>query len=87
MKVRFLNRIYTVVFTEHAIEQMRLRGISNEDVIRIIESGTSKPKEMKGKYWVYKSLGGRKDNLICISISIEPPNLIVITTLVNWSPK
>ncbi len=87
MKARFLERSYTVVFTEHAIEQMRLRGISEEDVIRVVEEGTPKAKKIKGKYWVYLSLSQRKDNLICVSLSVEPPNLIVITTLVNWSPK
>ena len=33
------------------------------------------------------TLPNRKDNLICVSVALEPPNLIVITTLVNWSPK
>ena len=76
-----------MVFTVHAIEQMRLRGISEEEVIQVIENGVSKSKNTKGKYWVYMTVPDRKDNLICVSVSLEPPNLIVITTLVNWSPK
>ena len=87
MKVRFINRSYEVVFTAHALEQMRLRSISEVDVLRVIEKGEPKPKDSKGKYWVYMGIPSRSDNLICVSVSLEPPNLIVITTLVNWSPK
>lgn len=87
MKVRFINRSYEAVFTDHALEQMRLRGVSEVDVLRVIEEGVPKPKDSKGKYWVYMGFPARNDNLICVSVSLEPPNLIVITTLVNWSPK
>lgn len=87
MKVRFDRHTYTLVFTEHAIERMKLRDVSMGEVVKVIEKGIAKPKDEKGKYWVYKALAGRKDNLICVSISIERPSLIVITTLVNWSPK
>ncbi len=87
MKVRFQTRHYSLVLTDHAREQMELRGISQEEVVYVIENGKVKPKESKGRYWVFLSLKARNDNLICASISLESPNLIVITTLVNWSPK
>ncbi|MBI4405433.1 MAG: DUF4258 domain-containing protein [Deltaproteobacteria bacterium] len=87
MKVRFNNRSYEVVFTEHAREQMLLRGLSEEDVLHVIQNGKQKAKPTKGKYWVFMHFPSRKDNLVCVAISIEPPNVIVITTLVNWSPK
>ena len=87
VKARFGNRSYEVVFTDHALEQMQLRGVSEKDVVLVIEKGTSKPKNVKGKFWVYMALSSRKDNLVCVSLSIEPPNLIVITALVNWRPE
>ena len=87
VKARFGNRSYEVVFTDHAPEQIRLRRLSEKDVVLVIENGTPKPKNVKDKFWVYMALTSRKDNLISVSISIEPPNLIVITTLVNWRPK
>ena len=88
MKARFGNRSYEVVFTDHAVEQMRLRRLSEKDVVLVIENGTSKPKNMKGKFWVYMALTSRKDNLVCVSISIEPPNLMAaVYTLVNWRPE
>ena len=87
MKARFQGQFYDVVFTNHALEQMQLRGIASEEVIRVIEHGDVKQKKTKGKYWVFSNIKNRTDNFVCISISLEPPHLIVITTLVNWSPK
>ena len=87
MRVNFKKKSYTVVFTVHALEQMQLRGISEAEVIYVIERGTAKAKSTKGKFWVYLEVAARNDNLICVSLSIEPPTLIIITTLVNWRPE
>jgi hypothetical protein len=87
MKAHFQGSSYEVVFTEHAKLQMSLRSLTEEDVLRIIETGHVKAKATKDKFWVYKGLPGRKDNLISVSISIEAPHLIVITTMVNWRPQ
>jgi hypothetical protein len=87
MKARFNSRSYEVKFTGHAYEQMHLRGLSEDDVLHVIQNGIHKQKSVKGKYWVFMRFPSRKDNLVCVAISIESPNLIVITTLVNWSPK
>ena len=86
MKIVFQGRSYKLVITDHAQLQMKLRGISEAEVFSVIETGESKQKAVPGKYWVYKELKGRKDNLIAVSISLEKPHLIVITTLVNWRP-
>jgi hypothetical protein len=51
-----------------------------------ISTGEAKPKLTAGKFWVFKDLPGRKDNVISVSIAIEKPHLIVITTMVNWRP-
>jgi hypothetical protein len=63
------------------------RRVNEHEVIEIIEQGKSKSKGIAQKYWVYKRVANRGDNNICLSISIEVPHLIVITTLVNWSPE
>ncbi len=76
-----------MVYTNHALEQMKLRNISEIDVYRELRDGIKKKKNQTEKYWVYTHLSGRDDNLICISISLEATNIIVITTLINWSPK
>ena len=64
-----------------------MRGIDEFALQEIIETGVVKPKARKNKFWVFKEMEGRKDNLICASISVETSNLIVITTLINWRPK
>ena len=86
MNARFLNKSYRLIFTEHALIQMSLRDLDQEAIKNVIETGKRKSKEKKRKYWVFKELKGRADNLISVSISIESPNLIVITTMVNWRP-
>lgn len=87
MQVVFKNKKYKAIFTDHAIIQMDLRNLSELNVLEVIEYGEVKHKEVENKYWVFKSLKGRKDNFISVSIAVETPNLIVITTMINWRPK
>jgi hypothetical protein len=87
MKASFQQSSYDVVFTDHAVLQMELRGLTEADVLEVIEKGEIKPKGSKNKFWVYKNLTGRKDNLISVSVSIEAPHLIVITAMINWRPQ
>ncbi len=87
MKTRFQGSPYEVVFTEHAKLQMALRGLTESDVLEVITTGRVKPKATPGKFWVYKELLGRKDNLISVSVAIEKPHLIVITTMIKWRPE
>ena len=87
MKTTFQGSSYEVIFTEHAKLQMELRGLTELEVLDVIGTGEVKPKSVQGKFWVFKSLTGRKDNLISVSIAIEKPHLIVITTMVNWRPQ
>ena len=87
MKVLFQKASYEIVFTDHARLQMSLRDLTEEDVLNVIETGEVRAKDSERKFWVYKELKGRGDNLISVSISIENPKLIVITTMVNWRPQ
>lgn len=66
---------------------MDTRDIKESTLIEIIESGKVKQKGGKKKFWVYKSFPKRNNNSICASVTIEAPNLIVITTLINWRPN
>ena len=87
MDVLFHGKNYRLVFTEHARIQMDLRGLSDSTVKSVIETGIVRPKDKKKKFWVFKKLKDRPDNLISISISVESPNIIVITAMVNWRPE
>lgn len=86
MKIEFEGSLYQLVITDHAKVRMQLRSISEDDVVRVLTTGKKIRKESEFKYWVYKKLPGRKDNNICLSISIENPFLIVITALIKWRP-
>ena len=85
-KIRFRRRMYSLVITAHAKARMEMRGISEFELQEVIEAGVIRPKAkaLKNKLWAFKEIKGRKDNLICASISTEYPNLVVITVLVNW---
>lgn len=87
MRVSFRGKTYEVVFTEHAKTQMALRSLEEAVVLDVISTGEVKNKPEKNKFWVFKRVPGRTDNLVSVSISIESPRLIVITTMINWSPK
>ena len=86
-EIKFKNKKYKLIITKHAVERMQERDISRSIVEEVIETGNSLKKSKKDKWWVFKKVKGRKDNDICLSISIEEPNLIVITTLINWRPE
>jgi len=64
---------------------MKMRAVSNEEIIELIQTGTVKQKEMSHKFWVYKHFENREDNLITVSLAVEGESLVVITVLVNWS--
>lgn len=86
-KVRFRGKTYHLVITQHARNRMAVRGISEKILIETIKVGkTKKKRPNEEKYWVYKHFPDREDNFICASLAIEPPTLIVITTLINWRP-
>lgn len=87
MKATFQKKSYDVVFTDHAKLQMSLRNLTEADVIGVVEKGEAKAKQSPGKFWVFRELLGRTDNLISVSISLEAVHLIVITAMVNWRPK
>jgi hypothetical protein len=87
MKITFRGEQYKVIFSEHAKIQMELRDLSEDMIVEVIETGTVKEKDVKNKFWVYKPIKGRKDNLISVALAIESPHLIIVTAMVNWRPK
>ncbi len=87
LEVVFRRKKYKLVITQHAIERMAQRNVPRSLVKEIIETGKAKAKTKPGKWWVFKKVKRRPDNDICLSISIEDPQLIVITTLIDWRPE
>ena len=74
--VQFKKNWYCLVVTDHASARMKMRNLSIEQIIDVVETGASKPKVIKGKYWVYKNIQGREDNLIALSLAVEQDNLV-----------
>ena len=85
--IKFRKKLYKLILTKHALERMDERDISRGTVEDVIQSGIAIEKNNPKKWWIYKKIKNRADNYICVSISIEDPNLIVITTLINWRPN
>jgi hypothetical protein len=86
MTILFQDKKLNLIITNHALQRMKERDITKELVLDVLKSGSIKQKDTD-KYWIYKKVHGRTDNLICLAIKIEKSDLIVITTLINWEPK
>jgi hypothetical protein len=86
-EVVFKKKKYKLIITQHAIERMKQRDIPKSLIREIIETGKAKAKSKKGRWWVYKTIKSRNDNDICLSIVIEEPNLVIVTTLIDWRPE
>ena len=85
--VRFRRKKYKLVVTNHARNRMQSRDVSRQHLLWVLENGSHKKKPTKdNKFWVYDRIENRDDNMVCFSIAIEEPNLIVVTALINWSP-
>ena len=82
--VQFRRNWYSLVFSDHVLARMKMRDVSIEEIVDVVETGSIKPKEADHKFWVFKHFEHREDNLISVSLAIEGENLIVITVLVNW---
>ena len=86
-EVNFQGAKYKLILTKHALERMEERRVSRGLIIEVIETGKAIEKNKKGRWWIYKEIKLRTDNNICLSVTIESPHLILITTLINWRPK
>ena len=87
MRISFRAKSYDVVFTDHSKQQMALRKLEESVIVDIVQTGEVKARDAENKFWVFKKIPGREDNLISVSVSLEAPRLIIITTIVNWRPR
>lgn len=74
---RFLLNIR---LSNHAKIRMLERKISEETILEIVETGTTKYKDST-HLWIFKSYANRNDNLLCIAVVIE--SVIVIKTVMH----
>ena len=70
----------TVRITRHASERMRDRGITEELLFDLIETGTVRHKD-DIRLWIFKSYPDRDDNLICAAAVLEDE--VIIKTVMH----
>ena len=68
-----------VTVTRHAQERMKQRGISEADLLELLECGGVRYKD-EIRLWVAKHFEGRSDNLICAAVILEE-QLVVKTVM------
>ncbi|MDD5033288.1 MAG: DUF4258 domain-containing protein [Methylococcaceae bacterium] len=66
--------------TRHAKERMAERGISEDLLFDLVETGTTKQKD-DTRIWIFKAYPGRGDNLICAAAVLE--DYLIIKTVMH----
>ena len=80
----FSNRFSrAIVITKHAQLRMVEHGISDADLLDIVETGSTKFSD-ENHLWVYKHFINRSDNLICAVLMLE--HSVIIKTLMHTLP-
>jgi hypothetical protein len=69
-----------VRITRHASERMRDRGITEELLFDLIETGTVRHKD-DIRLWIFKIYPDRDDNLICAAAVLEDE--VIIKTVMH----
>ena len=69
-----------VILTRHATERMGERGITDAELLVVIDTGDTRFKD-ETHLWAYKHLAGRTDNLICALLVLE--TTVVVKTVMH----
>jgi len=69
-----------VQMTRHARMRMLARNMDDASVLDVIETGTVKYKDAS-HLWVFKSIAGRDDNLLCAAVVLE--NVLVVKAVMH----
>jgi len=71
--------------THHAMRRMTQRGLDQETIEALIETGSVKQKDIE-HWWIFKELLGRDDNLICAAV-ISRQAIIIKTIMTHWEER
>ena len=69
-----------ILLTRHARIRMEERGVSDEMLLEIIDSGETRYRD-ETHLWAFKRLPERDDNLICAVLVLE--NSVIVKTVMN----
>lgn len=78
MYSRRFNR--TIVVTRHAIQRMAERGISEAELVVVIDQGQTRYKDAS-HLWAYRHFPERNDNLVCAVLVLE--EAVVVKTVMH----
>ena len=79
---RFARNVW---LTRHARSALEKRGLDEEMVLAVIETGEIIEKG-DGHCWIHRAFQGRADNQICAAVVIDTA-VVVKTVVVNWQAK
>lgn len=79
---RFTRNVW---LTRHARSALEKRGLEEETVLAVIETGEITEKG-DGHYWIHSSVQDRTDNQICAAVVVDTA-VVVKTVMVNWQVK
>ncbi|MFP4076282.1 MAG: DUF4258 domain-containing protein [Halochromatium sp.] len=74
-----------VHMTHHAMHRMTQRGLDQEMIAALIETGGVKQKDIE-HWWIFKELPGRDDNLVCAAV-ISRQAMIIKTIMTHWEEQ
>lgn len=69
-----------MIVTYHAAQRMAERGISEEILLEVIDTGDTRYSD-DTHLWVYKAFPARDDNLLCAVLVLE--DVLVVKTVMH----
>ena len=71
-----------LVITRHAAERMRVRNVTEELVLKIVDTGYLRYSDST-RLWAWLEVPGRGDNLLCLAVVLEDA-VVVKTVMHHW---
>lgn len=71
-----------LVITRHAAERMRVRKVTEELVLRIVDTGHMRYSDST-RLWAWLEVPGRDDNLLCLAVVLEDA-VVIKTVMHHW---
>ena len=66
--------------TRHARERMSQRGISEQELLELVEEGEIRYKD-EARAWIARAFRDRDDNLVCAPVALE--SMLVVKTVMH----
>ncbi|MFZ5659570.1 MAG: DUF4258 domain-containing protein [Pseudomonadota bacterium] len=75
----------SIRLTDHARIRMHERGVNENTLLDLVESGQIKRKDER-HLWIFKHYPERHDNMLCVA-AIEGQALIILTIMNHWQEQ